>query len=104
MLGTAHHTENMKQTIIICQEINILTGRQYFLLAAVKRRKLSWFGHVYRHDKLPKVIRQGTVEGSRRSGWATSSDGLAGRCRRIAADASAGLRRPGVTGIRWLGY
>ena len=38
------------------------------LLATVKRRKLTWYGHVTRSDGLTKVILQGTVEGSRRRG------------------------------------
>ena len=33
-----------------------------------KRRKLSWFGHVCRHDTLPKIILQGSVDGKRRRG------------------------------------
>ena len=32
----------------------------------VNRLKLSWFGHVRRHDTLPKIILQGTVDGSSR--------------------------------------
>ena len=30
------------------------------------RRKTSWFGHVCRHDTLPNIILQGTVDGRRR--------------------------------------
>ena len=41
-------------------------GPQEPLLATVKRRKLAWFGHVTRHDSLPKTILQGTSEGGRR--------------------------------------
>ena len=36
--------------------------------ATVNRRKLSWFGHICRHDTLPKILQQGTVDGSRRRG------------------------------------
>ena len=43
-------------------------GPQEPLLATVKRRKLTWFGHVTRHDSLSKTILQGTVEGWRRRG------------------------------------
>ena len=32
---------------------------------AVNRRKLSWFSHVCRHDTLPKIILQGTLDSSR---------------------------------------
>ena len=38
------------------------------LLSTVKRRNLSRFGHVCRHDTLPKIMLQGTVDGSRRRG------------------------------------
>ena len=34
--------------------ISSLVGPQEPLLAAVKRRKLAWFGHVRRHDSLPR--------------------------------------------------
>jgi len=37
-------------------------------LATVKRRKMSWFGHVNRHNTLSKTILQGTVEGKRKRG------------------------------------
>ncbi|KAL8610882.1 hypothetical protein ACOMHN_056737 [Nucella lapillus] len=42
--------------------------KQEPLLSVVKRRKLTWFGHVNRHDSLAKTILQGTVEGGRRRG------------------------------------
>lgn len=45
-----------------------LAGPQIPLLTIVKRRKLSWFGHVTRHNTLPKTVLQGTVEGGRRRG------------------------------------
>ena len=34
----------------------------------VKRRKLQWFGHVFRSSGLAKTILQGTVKGERRQG------------------------------------
>ena len=43
-------------------------GPQEPLLATVKRRKLTWFGHVARHNSLCKTILQGTVEGGRKRG------------------------------------
>ena len=52
----------------VWQKVNILAGRQELLLSTVKRRKLSWFGHARRHDTLPKIILQGTVDGGRRRG------------------------------------
>ena len=38
------------------------------LLNIVKRRKLQWYGHVYRTSGLTKTILQGTVKGGRRQG------------------------------------
>ena len=50
----------------VWQQVNILAGRQELLLSTAKRRKLSWFGHVCRHDTLPKIILKGTVDRRRR--------------------------------------
>ena len=38
------------------------------LLTIVKRRKLQWYGHVFRSSGLAKTILQGTVRGVRRQG------------------------------------
>ena len=38
------------------------------LLTIVKRRKLQWYGHVFRSSGLAKTILQGTVKGGRRQG------------------------------------
>ena len=38
------------------------------LLTIVKRRKLQWYGHVFRSSSLSKTILQGTVKGGRRQG------------------------------------
>ena len=46
--------------------LRIIAGRQELLMLTVKRRKLSRFDHVCRHNTLPKIILQGTVNGSRR--------------------------------------
>ena len=43
--------------------VESLVGPQEPLLACVKRRKLTWFGHVMRHDSLCK-----TIDGVRRRG------------------------------------
>ena len=40
------------------QQANILAGHQELFLSTVKRRKLSWFGHVCRHDTLPKIYKE----------------------------------------------
>ena len=44
------------------------TGPHEDLLTIVKRRKLQWYGHVYRSSGLAKTILQGTVKGGRRQG------------------------------------
>ena len=38
------------------------------LLTIVKRRKLQWYGHVFRSSGLAKTIMQGTVKGGRQGG------------------------------------
>ena len=38
------------------------------LLTIVKRRKLNWYGHVFRSSSLAKTLLQGTVKGERRQG------------------------------------
>ena len=63
MLGMSY-TEH-KTNEYVSQQVDILDGRQELSLSTIKRCKLSWFGHVCRHDTLPK---QGTVEGSRHVG------------------------------------
>ena len=37
-------------------------------LIIVKRRKLQWYGHVYRSSGLAKTTLQGTMKGGRRQG------------------------------------
>ena len=59
----AYHREH-KTNEYVWQQVSILTGPQLLLLPAVKHRKLSWFGHVCRHDALPR----GSVNGRRRRG------------------------------------
>ena len=43
-------------------------GPQEDLLTIVKRRKLQWYGHVFRTTGLAKTILQGTLKGGRRQG------------------------------------
>ena len=42
----------------IWQQVSIKAGRQDLLLTTVKHCKLSWFGHVCRHDTLPMINTQ----------------------------------------------
>ena len=40
-------------------------------LTIIKRRKLQWYGHVFRSSDLAKTILQGTMKGGRRQGRET---------------------------------
>ena len=55
-----------KTNEFVCRKVVDLAGDQESLLSIVKRRKLTWFGHVTRHNSLTKTIMQGFVEGTRR--------------------------------------
>lgn len=57
-----------KSNDFVRSQITSLAGPQEPLLAIVKKRKMSWFGHVMRHNSLPKTVLQGTLEGGRRRG------------------------------------
>ena len=46
------------------QQFDILVRRQELLLSTVTRRKLSWFGHVCRHDRYAAE-----EDTTRNSGW-----------------------------------
>ena len=43
----------------VWSKINFLVGPQEPVLATVKRRKLTWFGHVTRQDSLSETLPQG---------------------------------------------
>ena len=64
----AYHTETIKQTNMCGNRSISSPGRRQLLLSTAMRRKLSGFGHVCRHDMLPKIILQRTVDSSRRRG------------------------------------
>ena len=57
-----------KTNMFVQEQVETLAGPQEPLLAVVKRRKLTWFGHVTHHNSLSKTILQGTIEGGRRRG------------------------------------
>ena len=57
-----------KTNDFVREQVNSLAGPQEPLLSIVKKRKLSWFGHVTRQNTLPKTVLQGTLEGGRRRG------------------------------------
>ena len=83
-------------------QVNIFSGRQELLLLTVKRRTLSWIGHVCRNGTLVKIMLQGTADGSRRRGRPRKSwKDNRSRWAAITEDAAVGepQRRLGVTGI-----
>ena len=61
------YTEH-KTNEFVRNRVEELSGPQELLLETVKRRKLTWYGHVNRHNSLAKTIMQGSVEGIRRRG------------------------------------
>ena len=52
----------------VCVKIQQAIGPHEDLLTIVKRRKLQWYGHVFRSSGLAKTIWQGTVKEGRRQG------------------------------------
>ena len=51
-----HIIKEHKTNEYVWELVNIRVGRQEVLLSTVERHKLSWFGHVCRHDTLPRII------------------------------------------------
>ena len=62
-----------KTNDFVREQVETLAGPQEPLLAIIKRRKLAWYGHVTRHNSIPKTVLQGTLEGGRRRGRQTKS-------------------------------
>ena len=58
------HVTNEENRAKIQQAI----GPHENLLITIKRRKLQWYGHVFRSLGLAKIILHGTVKGGRRQG------------------------------------
>ena len=52
----------------VCVKIQPAIGQHVDLLTIVKRRRLQWYGHVFRSSGLAKTNLQGTVKGGRRRG------------------------------------
>ena len=61
------HVTNEK----VCRKIQAAIGKYDDILTSVKKRKLSWFGHVSRFCGSAKTTLQGTVQGKRRKGRQT---------------------------------
>ena len=66
LLGISYREHRTNE--YVRQKIRELVGEQEPLLATVKRRKLTFFGHTIRHNSLNKTIVQGTLEEQRRRG------------------------------------
>ena len=49
-------------------QVTNLTDDKESLLAIIKKKKLTWYGHINRHAGLPKTVVQGTLEGGRKRG------------------------------------
>ena len=64
LISYKDHVTNEEVRVKIQQAI----GPHEDLLTTVKRRKLQWYGHVFRSSDLAKTILQGTVKGGRRQG------------------------------------
>ena len=54
-----------KTNAYVKETITILVGKYEPLLTTIKRKKLSYYGHLCRHDSLSKTVMQGRVEGTR---------------------------------------
>ena len=57
-----------KKNVYINDEMISRIGSYKRVILKVKRRKISWFGHVSTHETLPNTIIQGRVEGTRKIG------------------------------------
>ena len=52
----------------VCTKVQQAIGPHKVLLTIIKRRKLNWYGHVFRSSGLAKTIVQGSVKGEKRHG------------------------------------
>ena len=66
LLGITYHQRKTNEEVR--KMVSDYIGNHEPLLATVKRRKLTWYAHVTRHNTLSKTILQGTVEGGRKRG------------------------------------
>ena len=85
----------------VCAKIQQAIGPHEDLLTFVKRRKLQWYGCVFRSSALAKTILQATVKGGRRHGRrrvrkTTSGNGKPGVCK--ALEGSGEQRKMEKTG------
>ena len=59
---------HMKTNQYVNETIITLVGKFEPLLTTIKRRKMSYYGHICRHNILANTIMQGKVEGARSRG------------------------------------
>ena len=57
-----------KTNVFVYNTIEEIVGKIEHILTTIKRRKISYFGHVMRHYSLHKTILQGSLRGKRRRG------------------------------------
>ena len=55
-----------KTNVFVYNTIEEIVGKIEHILTTIKRRKMSYFGNVMRHDSLHKTILQGSLRGKRR--------------------------------------
>ena len=65
---TTHLYKDLVTNEEVRGKIQQVIGPHEDLLPIVKRRKLQWFGHVFRSSSLDKTILQGTLKRGRRQG------------------------------------
>ena len=59
---------NLVSAAVVCAKVQQAIVPHEDLLTTVKRRKLQWYGHVYRPSGLAKTILQSTAKGGRSYG------------------------------------
>ena len=64
ILGISHREH--KTSAFVYNTIEEIVGKTENILTTIKRRKMSYFGHVVRNDSLHKTILQGSLRGERR--------------------------------------
>ena len=55
-----------KTNVFVYNTIEEIVGKTEHILTTIMRRKMSYFGHVMRHDSLHKTIPQESLRGKRR--------------------------------------
>ena len=72
------------------------------LLTTVKRRKLQWYGRVFRSSGLVNTILQGTVKGGRRQGRGRDGKTTSGNGQAWSSPTPRGQSRTGKNKGNWL--